>query len=480
MTPSAEQLKLLAVDPTPGSVTAVKAFAGSGKTCSLVMFAESRPDLKMLYLAYNRSMREEADSLFPKNVTCKTTHQLCYKRFGAQYAATGKLGELRLKSLADVMPESVTKGDKGWGNISAIAATLSAFTLGNATSITEDLAPTWINAPDSRASISRKAAAHYAEAAWNIQRNVYDDSLNMTHDGYLKLYQLDSPDLDYDVVLFDECQDANPATLAILLKQPCALIMVGDPHQQIYAFRGSDNAFGSLNPDNEITLTGCWRFGPDLADLATNTLRVFKQETATLRGLGPDTKVVFGTNNTPGTVLLARTNSCLLELASQAREEGVSFGFLGGFDKESLRATMAVWQLKEGREVFDNFVAGFRDFKHLSEYAEASGDNEMAGRVSLVKRLGASLPPTLLGVKNDESDFESAELRLCTAHKAKGLAFDSVELCDDFVSAGTPESDYDPPAEEANLLYVAMTRARKELCLCPKLAYALSSAWVLK
>ena len=52
------------------------------------------------------------------------------------------------------------------------------------------------------------------------------------HDGYLKLYQLSKPQLDYDYILLDEAHDTNGVTLDLFLNQrTAAKIIVGDQHQ---------------------------------------------------------------------------------------------------------------------------------------------------------------------------------------------------------------------------------------------------------
>ena len=46
----------------------------------------------------------------------------------------------------------------------------------------------------------------------------------------------------YDVLLWDEAQDMNPAMLDVFLKQFKPKLVVGDSHQQIYRFRGAVDA----------------------------------------------------------------------------------------------------------------------------------------------------------------------------------------------------------------------------------------------
>ena len=76
-----------------------------------------------------------------------------------------------------------------------------------------------------------------------------DTSLPMTDSGYLKLYQLSKPrlDLEYDVLMLDEAQDAAPVMADIILQQEgCAKILVGDPHQEIYSFMGAKTRMAAV------------------------------------------------------------------------------------------------------------------------------------------------------------------------------------------------------------------------------------------
>jgi superfamily I DNA/RNA helicase len=55
--------------------------------------------------------------------------------------------------------------------------------------------------------------------------------------------------------LFDEGQDASPAMLAIFLKQKGVKVIVGDTHQQIYAWRYAVNSLAKADFTNYISLT---------------------------------------------------------------------------------------------------------------------------------------------------------------------------------------------------------------------------------
>ena len=47
--------------------------------------------------------------------------------------------------------------------------------------------------------------------------------------------------------MMDEGQDMNPTILDIFNNQDINKIIVGDPNQQIYAFRGAVNALGTIH-----------------------------------------------------------------------------------------------------------------------------------------------------------------------------------------------------------------------------------------
>ncbi len=96
------------------------------------------------------------------------------------------------------------------------------------------------------------------------------------HDIYLKLADL-SPPLHQamfegqDYILIDEAQDLSPVQRAIVAAAGCPVVAVGDPYQQIYSWRGAENALSHL-PGESLYLTGSFRFGPDIAALAGRVL----------------------------------------------------------------------------------------------------------------------------------------------------------------------------------------------------------------
>jgi F-box protein, helicase, 18 len=128
-----------------------------------------------------------------------------------------------------------------------------------------------------------------ASQLWARMQDPTDVTVGMLHDGYLKRYQLSRARLPFDLILFDEAQDANPTTADILLRQPAQKVFVGDAHQQLYAFRGATNALAAFPTEETCCLSKRFRFDPAVAGIANALLHTYKGErvpAAKLWGLG--------------------------------------------------------------------------------------------------------------------------------------------------------------------------------------------------
>jgi len=66
--------------------------------------------------------------------------------------------------------------------------------------------------PNTPLGASKGTVLDTASRLWTRMQDPADPSVGMLHDGYLKRYQLSHPQLPFDLILFDEAQDANPAT----------------------------------------------------------------------------------------------------------------------------------------------------------------------------------------------------------------------------------------------------------------------------
>ena len=450
----------------------VVAFAGTGKTTTLRAYAQARPRQRMLYLAFNRSVAQEAQGTFGAHVCCSTIHGLAYRAVGYRYRHKLR-GSLRPHEAAQALGLSAERADlvladralqalqhflcSGCGDLGAFARLLG-----------ERYAP---------------QVLLLTERLWALMQDPVDRRVPMLHDGYLKLYQLSEPQLRFDVILLDEAQDTNPVTLAILAHQACAKVVVGDPHQQIYQFRHATNAMAGAGVWQELALTGSFRFGDEIAAAANRLLRV-KGETRQLRGLrqGP----VAATQ-----AVISRGNAALYLRAVALLEQGQRLHWCGGIAGYRHGLLLDLWHLQRGERqlVQDRFVASFKSYDALSGYAADQDVRDLKAWCYLLERrsVGSSIPEQIAALQRGAVERPAAGVvSLATAHKSKGLEFGVVELTEDFYphellqdppldAQGEPyEPEQTPvlwdangyrgavvlPVEELNLRYVAVTRAQ--------------------
>lgn len=110
---------------------------------------------------------------------------------------------------------------------------------------------------------TRAAVLQDSLKVWSAVQDKDDSRIRIPHDGYLKVWQLRRPSLqkvsEHHVLLVDEGQDMNPAMLDVFLHQNTTRLIVGDPNQQIYLFRGAVNALDLVNPTHTYYLTQSFR-----------------------------------------------------------------------------------------------------------------------------------------------------------------------------------------------------------------------------
>ena len=110
-----------------------------------------------------------------------------------------------------------------------------------------------------------------ARQLWDLMCDP-ESAVPMPHDGYFKLFQLSRPRLPGDYLMVDEFQDTNPVMLDVIRRQTQPMIVVGDSHQSIYAFRGAVNAMETFKADKELAITQSFRFGEKVARVANALL----------------------------------------------------------------------------------------------------------------------------------------------------------------------------------------------------------------
>lgn len=86
-------------------------------------------------------------------------------------------------------------------------------------------------------------------------------------------------------ILINYLQDSNPCMAGVILRQRpwTGLVIVGDPYQKIYGFRGATNECfddAAHPPTHSFYLTHSFRFGDNIAGVANVLLRALRENVA--------------------------------------------------------------------------------------------------------------------------------------------------------------------------------------------------------
>ncbi|WKK80101.2 UvrD-helicase domain-containing protein [Marivirga arenosa] len=464
----------------------INAVAGSGKTTTLIAYAESRPkNSRILYLAFNKSVKLEAAKRFKSkklyNVDVQTAHSLAFK-----HVVIGKNFEINSNGyknheVADILNIQIKSEPLAEMIIANHISKFTAYFCNSSASKVEEL-----NYED---TISDKKALAFVKGNYSyIKKKTREflakmnkGEIPITHDFYLKKFQLQNPLLDYDYILFDEGQDASPAMLDVFLKQRVIKVIVGDTHQQIYSWRYAVNSLEMVD-FKPYKLSISFRFNEKIAHLAQAIVERKKLLQTTLKF-----QIKGKGNPSQGQqkAVIARTNLGLLTKAIDyisEKENLADIYFEGNINSYTYAddgtSLYDVLNLYEGKRKFirDPLIKKMKGLEDLEEYIEKTEDMQLGMMVELVKEYGNEIPKYIKQLKEkhlENEDRDKAHIIFSTVHRCKGMEYDAVQLVNDFLTEeklrklvqqkDLPELIKQKLNEEINLLYVAITRTQNKL-----------------
>lgn len=467
----------------------INAVAGSGKTSTLIHYAKKQnTKSRILYIAFNRSVKIEAQERFAKenlrNVDVQTAHSLAYRQIVFKYGFTVVSG---YKPYEIVQLLSIQNSRTDPFASYAIAYHIIQYTAAFCASCESkvDNVDYYSTISDPKA---QSFAHHYKDPIRQGTRlflaKMDRGEIPVTHEFYLKKFQLSQPNLPYDYILFDEGQDASPVMLNIFLSQRATKVIVGDAHQQIYGWRRAINALGSVDFVN-YPLTTSFRFDSTIADLAMKCLSWKKHfvdfDPVKISGAGKSTSKKMKAT-------LARTNLFLLRAAISmisSKASSKKLYFEGNINSYTYAAEGAsifdVLNLRRGNvsKIRDPLVQKMGSFEELVSYADESNDMELRMLIDIVEEYGNDLPQLISILKDrhvTDEDKKNADMIFSTVHRCKGMEYDQVTLEDDFINEerilrlckkdpSTNDISLDKLEEEVNLAYVAITRTKNQVTL---------------
>jgi superfamily I DNA/RNA helicase len=322
---------------------------------------------------------------------------------------------------------------------------------------------------------------------------------DLTHSFYLKFFHialledfwfLDEVFSSYYAVLYDEAQDADPVMVDILNKIPQSkVVIIGDDHQNIYAFRKTINALRNMKSETNLSLTINFRSTQKILDYANSIIKHLKSDTKELRSNTKEFNIDVIETKTEA--FLTRTNASIIEyIVNEGKDKKIRF----------LRKVDEIFSLPI--DIYERFFSNkqvkihrilniFYSLEEFEKYANQIQNIEYINAISLVKKYKEKIKEAYdIAKKHENKKYKEDEaITVATVHSAKGKEWDKVRLANDFKTISEIFStlaknniDFDEylrivksnpeenqivlnAVQEINLLYVAITRAKSKLDL---------------
>jgi len=451
----------------------VEAKAGTGKsfTCQIGMW-KLLSSYRILYVCFNTAIKDEFKSKAPATADVLTLN-------GAGY-----------RMVLNSFPKSKTVKDK----VDAILTELAPkerenYALVNAVKKLVGLCQGYLSDGTNTQELLEFAARHeveldaeFQELALQLVPQVLVKSkampltISFADQMWLPIV-LNLPSKKYDFIFIDEAQDLNACQHQLVMKMlsPTGrIIMVGDPNQAIYGFRGSDtDSMPNFAKILEATGKEVMRLPLNVSRrCAKSIIREAQRYVPEITALdeAPEGEIVRDDTNTGtynnGDLVLCRTNAPLSSLAFKLLKEGRKVQIQGRDIGEGLNSlimrmqadnvTDLIIRLEKWRDEQIAKFAGSRIAQRVEEQATDKVDCIVAfcQNASSV----ASVMLTIQTIFADVDHTNKNYILLSSIHRAKGLESDTVVWLAPEITCKAEQPWQQ--VQEDNLRYVATTRAK--------------------
>ena len=484
----------------------VRACAGSGKTVLMVELARTYADETLIYTSLNPAVAGRTASQLPANVQSLSLHQL------ARQALMEEYGD-KLKRQPDITRRLAPQSLSWLGSLSSQSRSLIAQGL-NTFFAESDAVPMPEHLPEGVAHrLSANELRQLVESmrlVWECLLDPADHQQSLSFNALLKLWSQHGQSLEADLVMLDEAQDATPALLAMLRRQRCDLLLIGDPHQSLSRqVEGMSSLDSPLLADATVySLPGAWRFGPALAALGTRLAACSPtaREQA-MSGLGPATRLALPAvreallhSGKRHAVISAGPVAALGEALS-LHQRGIAVAWLDGIEGYPLAGLLDHWRLWRAHQMAEQGdSASQREWwrllppsltrlgqtpaqvlgaltrlddhqaRSLHELASWYAQAPLDQWIGELRKHDGDLQAAIVSAHSRGQSVELPTVMLGTVFRAKGLEFDCVVLADDLA---LPSARQQLPNQVlvTNLSYTAATRARQLLVLNERLSH---------
>jgi DNA helicase-2/ATP-dependent DNA helicase PcrA len=451
MTSFTPQQTALIAAISSGESVAARAVAGSGKTTTLIAGLASA-STEGIALAFNKRNAEDLQAKLPAGspITAKTLNALGHRIWSDHLRKRPSVDSDKTAQIIKALNISVERDE--WASLVRLVSIAKARAIN----------PGILNRPDPDFDAWLEGAQqvdipddlfHYlapqalrvlqesCKRAWAGQID-FDDQLYMP-------VVFNSRFPSFPLVAVDEAQDLSPLQHEMVARlQPKQLIVVGDPAQAIYAFRGaSSSSYYDLLERfslREMPLTVSFRCPQAVGAEARRYVSDFSCAPSAPLGTVEHSSAP---SLSPGAII-CRYNSPLIRLAFRAIRERVPVNYLG---RDFLAGLRAIIKKAPTQAALDQWLdARLREARTRGAKSRATDQH---ASLSVIYALGGSPLEHIEAL----SPKGRAALTLSTVHKAKGLEWPRVTFL-----------NYDSAVEggqESNINYVGVTRAQETLIL---------------
>lgn len=443
----------------------ISALAGSAKSSTLYYYAKERPFNKILYLVYNKAMKDEAIKSFGKlnHVDIKTIHGLAFGYVGRFYKdkLTFNYG------VVDIIKDL----NLNWNNDMELAVKVNEMMKQYMLSDAQTFNDLDIFTEDNM----RGKIISQSQKLWELKKS-YKNNIKIEHDFYLKLFQLSSKDLTskYDIILLDEAQDSSKMMFDIITNSNVkGIVVVGDKYQQLYSWRNAVNIM-PLFEAKEYILTTSFRVSQNIAHIANLIIGDMSNNDIQMKGFNSKQTIVDKIDKNNPYVCLCRTNAFIFAEIAEAlgMDKNKKLYFEGGYQSYNFTNLSDCYYFSIGKPTKNKILSKFKSYFEMEDYADKTEDLELLALIRMVKKYGSRIIDIVDGIKhNAVTKKEIADILFSTIHRSKGQTYtmpvyisgDHIDLEKEYRNKFI-EIDSDLKKVNANLfeemaiVYVGMTR----------------------
>lgn len=477
---------------SPGDNASVLAAAGAGKTTTLQGIAKNTRERGML-LCFNKSNAADARRKLRLTMCeASTLHKLAYVTMAQKFRWGFETQDTKYTYILNngliskgTMPDIKGMNDMRFANL-AIKA-LVKYCESDSLKFTDEFSraaivesygdPNFL-VPGKKKEAAQEALEALTKPVWELGRKTFghaNENGTRFLDMYVKALHRD-PSARAEAfrrmkyLMLDEAQDSNRVTMAIFQGSGLKTIMVGDPYQQLYSWRGAVNAFDHVSGP-EFHLSQSFRFGDNIAEIARHILNCHPSGPPARELVGLGRPIDLRTYEGTKIAAVCRTNAGVIEEALKFMKAGKTVQVE---DIESL-----ILELKsaealscgEPNKVRTETFKAFDDWEEAKQVAE-EGDPTVRRIVKIIEDNDAKKIYELADrQKQDANEGRTADAICMTAHRSKGGEWPIAFLGGDWptipemmqrwnTAKNGSASEEQAALEDFNGLYVAATRGQ--------------------